>query len=199
MVLLAEASRLGLLQFCRTSEAEIERWGIPKQDSVSGLLYGAKVEYVSKPIAYGRVVTSYSRTARSLQEEFLNSITEPEFRNLCVATGAYQGKNKPLNRNQALDAFHLWCALYHNMDYFLTMDYKLIKVVSRSSRLNGRLRLVSPCELTHNIIWRSGVLKGLLVMFQAVRNARRIGRMMDIPPNAFGHRDHLCERRSKQA
>ena len=52
------------------------------------------------------------------QFKFLRSLNDERFRELQAITGAYQGEGK-INRNQLLDAFHLWCAEGNGCDLFL--------------------------------------------------------------------------------
>jgi hypothetical protein len=61
----------------------------------------------------------------------LRKLEHKRFRDLQRITGAYQGEGKP-NRNQLLDAFHLWCAEHNGSDFFLSLDFKLAKIIERS-------------------------------------------------------------------
>jgi hypothetical protein len=58
--------------------------------------------------------------------------------------GAEQGND--VNRNQLLDAFHLWCAEHRDCDYFLSLDFKLAQMTA-NSRQKLRCRVVLPSEL----------------------------------------------------
>ena len=82
---------------------------------------------------------------RAEQLHFLSSLSNSRFLELQKATGAYQG-DKPRNRNQLLDAFHFWCAEHNECDFFLTLDFKLIRVFSLS-RTTSTVRLIRPSEL----------------------------------------------------
>jgi predicted nucleic acid-binding protein len=64
-------------------------------------------------------------------------------------TGAYQGSGK-LNRNQLLDAFHIWCAEFNKCDYFLTLDFKLLNVVRKQKR-HSLVEIIKPSELVTKI------------------------------------------------
>jgi hypothetical protein len=64
-------------------------------------------------------------------------------------TGAYQGPGR-LNRNQLLDAFHLWCAEYNHCDYFLTLDFNLSKIANKQKR-RFPTEIVKPSELIERI------------------------------------------------
>jgi hypothetical protein len=45
------------------------------------------------------------------------------------------------------DAFHLWTAEVHGLDYFLTVDKKFINVMSRTLRSALHARPISPRDL----------------------------------------------------
>ncbi len=87
---------------------------------------------------------------KELQFEFLSGLHHERFMELQKLTGAHQGQRKA-NRNQLLDAFHIWCAEHSDCDYFLTMDLKLIRMVSNNRKRNLRLKLVGPSELLWEI------------------------------------------------
>jgi predicted nucleic acid-binding protein len=48
--------------------------------------------------------------------------------------------------NQLLDAFHLWSAEAAGCDYFLTLDFKLIKMMNQAPS-STPVRIVRPSEL----------------------------------------------------
>lgn len=144
--LIADAARVGKIRLSISIETLIETWGLPKLDSVEGRFFGAEITPVPAPFRSSRVIaTGQPDSVKNLQFEFLSKITDFRFLELQKATGAYQGKNG-LQRNQLLDAFHLWCAEHNRCQYFLTMDTKLAKVVARAKRAPA-LHIVSPIEL----------------------------------------------------
>lgn len=110
-------------------ETRLESWGLRNMDSQTGLFYGAEIETIDAPIQYSRVMVSAGMDADRLQYDFLARQEHPRFKELQKATGAYQGL-KPLNRNQLLDAFHFWCAEHNSCDYFLTLDFTLVHMLS---------------------------------------------------------------------
>ena len=127
-------------------ETEFETWGLPKMDSESGRFYGAPIEHVNAPIKYSRIFIGAGLDSKQLQRNFLLSITNARFKELQKVTGAYQGK-RPANSNQLLDAFQIWCAEHSECDYFLTLDFKLIRVVMKHHKRPKRLVLVKPSTL----------------------------------------------------
>lgn len=139
----------GRAKFVISAEGQYEQWGLPNLDSEIGVFYGAGVEVIEAPIQYARVMGGLGIDGREEQLRFLSSIAVPRFRELQRATGAYQGNN-PTNKNQLLDAFHLWCAEHNSCEFLLTLDFKLIRVVA-SSRIATPVRLVKPSELLREL------------------------------------------------
>jgi hypothetical protein len=146
---LAEAGKTGVVNYVIQVETLFESWGIPKMDSETGKFYDAPCEYVEAPIKYSRTLVGAGFDARDMQFRFLSSVKSKRFLELQKITGAYQGPGK-LNRNQLLDAFHLWCAEHKRCDYFLTLDFKLIKALRKQK---GRLlsEVVKPSELMNKL------------------------------------------------
>jgi hypothetical protein len=89
---------------------------------------------------YGRkIVSPFDNEDQQLL--FLKNLKHPGFEKWKKLVEAKaETKNE---RNQLMDAWHLWSADYDHCDYFLTMDYKLIRSVA--SRTNDSpLRLTAP-------------------------------------------------------
>lgn len=139
---MAKSSRLSLMV---QLETRLEAWGLPRMDSDDGPMYGAPLVAVNAPIQYGRIVVGGGESADERQLNFLRSLRAPRFLELQRATGAYQGPGR-LNRNQLLDAFHLWCAEYNRCNYFLTLDFKLQRVLEQS-RKELNTSVVRPSQL----------------------------------------------------
>ncbi len=144
--LIAELSKKKRVKFVINAETLFETWGIPDMDSQTGPFYGAPFEEVDAPIDCSRVLLGLGTDFKEKQFEFLANIKDKRFLELQKVTGAYQGKEKP-NRNQLLDAFHIWCAEYNDCKYFLTLDFKLIKVVRNNHRIRIPVKLIKPSEL----------------------------------------------------
>ncbi|BDQ34903.1 hypothetical protein [Pseudodesulfovibrio portus] len=147
---IAKMAKDGLIEIVMQDEIIFESWGLPKMDSQSGMFYGAPVSMVDAPFVYGRIVVGFGSSAKELQEKFLLNLNQKRFLQLQKATGAYQGKN-PKNINQLLDAFHIWCAEHNQCDHFLTMDYKLIKVIKSLKNNIPTVKVLSPSELLEEI------------------------------------------------
>lgn len=146
---LAEVGKHGQVKYVIQMETLFESWGIPKMDSETGKFYGAPYEVVEAPVKYGRVLFGPNLNAMERQFSFLSSIKYDRFLELQKMTGAYQGPGR-LNRNQLLDAFHIWCAEHNKCDYFLTLDFKLVNVLRRQNR-HLLVEVVKPSELVRKI------------------------------------------------
>ncbi|MFQ5957047.1 MAG: hypothetical protein ACE5KK_04680 [Candidatus Brocadiales bacterium] len=144
---LAELGKQGRVRYVTNVETLFESWGIPSMDSSTGKFYGAPCEMVDAPIKYGRIMFGGGvDDPMDAQFEFLRSIRNDRFLELQKMVGAYQGENKP-NRNQLLDAFHLWCAEHNKCDFFLTLDFKLIRVLRNNRKRALGVEVFKPSEL----------------------------------------------------
>lgn len=142
---IASLAKNGRIHCVVQFETQFELCGLPKTDSTEGRFYGAPVRRVSAPFEYGRVVFAAGERPRDSQFQFLASLTDERFLELQRITGGYQGRGK-VQRNQVLDAFHLWCAEHNGCNFFLSLDFKLQKVVARSKK-KPQLSIVRPSEL----------------------------------------------------
>lgn len=143
---LADLAKYNQVEYLIQTETLFESWGLPNMDSSTGKFYGAPYKAVDAPITYGRVMIGGLEDPGEMQFEFLKGIRAERFLELQRITGAYQGEGK-LNRNQLLDAFHLWCAEHNKCDYFLTLDFKLIRVLGQNQKKQLPVRAVRPSEL----------------------------------------------------
>jgi hypothetical protein len=146
---LADLGRRGVIDFFANIETRVESWGLPKMDSETGLFYGAPLRMVEAPIQYSRILFNASRNARDDQFRFLDSLGNKRLLEWQKATGAYQG-TLARNHNQLLDAFQLWCAEHNCCKFFLTLDFKLIRVL-RSGKHKSPLEALRPSELLRRL------------------------------------------------
>jgi len=58
---------------------------------------------------------------------------------------------KGVSDNQLLDAFHLWSAETNDMDYFLTVDRKFIRVMTQSKSIDLPCLPISPSQLMEKL------------------------------------------------
>lgn len=141
----AALAAAGLVIFQISIETQVELSGLPDMDSETGYFYGAAREIVKPPVRYSRTLYGGPEHWKEAQYNFLRSLEHERFLELQKITGAYQGKRK-VNRNQLLDAFHLWCAEYNGSDFFLSLDFKLARVIERS-KSKPTVAVVRPSQL----------------------------------------------------
>ena len=136
----------GLVIFVITIETQVEISGLPDLDSETGYFYRAECKIVDAPVKYSRILYGgRPDDSRQAQFNFLCSLKNKRFFELQRITGAYQGKGK-VNRNQLLDAFHLWCAEHNGCDFFLSLDFTLAKVIEKSKG-KPKVPVVRPSQL----------------------------------------------------
>ena len=149
--MVAALGTAGTVEFVQTVESLYETWGLPSLDSESGRFYGAPIRLLKDiPFEYSRVFGGAGIDGEKEQMRFLLGIKQPRFEALKRALGAFQGRDLPANRNQLLDAFHLWCAELAECTYFLTLDFKLQKVLRRS-KIETPVQVVHPSQLLQAI------------------------------------------------
>jgi hypothetical protein len=167
--MLAYAGISELLKFYIHREVSLETWGLPGMSSPSGRFFNCPLEEVPDPIApQSRIIAGGSKDFKEYTLDFLCSVKHPRFTELAKMAGAYQGETKPLNLNQALDAYHIWCAESANMSYFLTMDYKLGKVVDRS-KIKTAVSIVTPDQLLRAVIPKFGFVGATKFLWKGYR------------------------------
>jgi hypothetical protein len=174
--MLAYGGISGHLKFHIHREVDLETWGLPGMASASGRFFGCPIHEVVDPISpKSRLIIGGSKKFKEHILDFLGGIRQPRFAELTKMTGAYQGTDKPLNLNQALDAYHIWCAECAGMNYLLTMDYKLQKVVG-TSKIKTPVAIKTPEQLLWEVLPRLGVFGGIKYMWQGYRFAKpRVG------------------------
>jgi hypothetical protein len=147
---IAKLAKQSRLQVVMNLETKLETWGLPRMASKTGEFYGAHIKHVDAPIKYERIIMGLGFDLKKAQYEFMKDIPNKRFLQLQKEIGAYQGKNKT-NHNQLLDAYHIWCAEHNQCDFFLTLDFKLIKIVNKSKSASIKPILVTPSELLDKI------------------------------------------------
>jgi len=147
---LAEFGKQGTVRYFIHTETVFESWGLPKmRGNTTGRFYGAPIESAASPVQYSRVMIGYyTQDPKEMQFDFLSGLNYKRFNELQRMTGAYQGPGK-LDQNQLLDAFNIWCAEHNGCDFFLTLDFKLIRVVESSHKQT--IRLVKPSKLLKHL------------------------------------------------
>jgi hypothetical protein len=90
----------GLAIFQISIETQVEIGGIPDLDSETGYFYRADRQIAAAPVRYSRVLFGGIQDWWEGQYTFLSSLKHERFLQLQRITGAYQGLDKNVNRNQ---------------------------------------------------------------------------------------------------
>lgn len=170
--ILAHAGIIGHIKFIDSVEILMESAGLPGMASASGKFFGCPVERVKTPVDSTRVWLGGGRSADEWANSFVKAIHHPRYLELCKLTGAYQGQDCPLNLNQALDALHIWTAEAAYADAFLTMDYKLIKMIQNGRKKRVSLKAVSPGELLKDLLYSLGLIGSVSFLAKSFRFAK---------------------------
>jgi len=96
-------------------------------------------------VKYSRILYGGIEHPVEAQLRFLSSLKDRRFLELQRITGAYQGQGK-INRNQLLDAFHLWCSEHNRCDFLLSLDFQLAGMIERG-KSKPLVRVVRPSQL----------------------------------------------------
>jgi hypothetical protein len=144
---IANLGKDGKIEFCTNAENNIELLCLPKTwGGTKTCFEGMKINKVSSPVSYERLLGSACITPKEAQFQFLQSIKDERFQFLQRKVGAHQGENA-FNRKQLLDAFYIWCAEYNNCDFYLTLDFKLINYFKNQPEGLIKTRILRPSEL----------------------------------------------------
>lgn len=146
---LAKEGRITLLMH---QEVLFELMGLPRAMGGGPKFYGAPIKNVEGAFQYSRI--AFDGTGRDYQYEFLSRVEHPRFKELQRACGAFQCLNKPLHRNQLLDAFHILCAESASATYFLTLDDSLIRVLTGGSLRKTTVTPINPKRLLITLVCR---------------------------------------------
>ncbi|MCL5669600.1 MAG: hypothetical protein M1392_06535 [Gammaproteobacteria bacterium] len=148
---IAALAKEGKIHLVMHQEVLFELMGLPRATG-GPRFYGAPIEKVEGPFQYSRTVVD--GTDHDYQYEFLSRVEHPRFKELQRACGAYQGQNKPLQRNQLLDAFHILCAESASATHFLTLDDSLIRVLTNQSPRKTTVTPITPKRLLVSLVCR---------------------------------------------
>jgi len=158
--MLAFSGLQGHGMFWTHKEVDMETWGIPGMNNIHGLFYNCPINKLPSPEGERcRIIAGGNKKFDEHTLDYLSNIEDKRYKEICKFTGGFQGKGKPMNRNQALDAYHLWCAEYSQMDYFVTMDYKLIKIIINNKKADLELKIVNPKNLFQEILKSIGIVR----------------------------------------
>jgi hypothetical protein len=144
--LVAKKIKSGHFTAVTHSETLLESWGIPNMDSEGGRFYGAPVGNCACPVVYERIIIGGTTSPETMQLNFLSRIKEARFVEIQKVVGAHQGEGV-YHSNQLLDAFAIWCAEHAKCNAFLSLDYKLARVIQSDRKNRIKLPVLRPSEL----------------------------------------------------
>lgn len=115
--------------------------------------YGADITYANRPPEFNTLFAcpgwfNFGPTENQFHN-FLHRLENPRFLELAKYAGALQGKKD--NYNQLADAYFLWCAEENNVDYFLTLDFKLKRSIENARRLSYTPKVVTASQLLEEL------------------------------------------------
>ncbi len=169
---IADLAKNGRIELYEDTEMQVESMGLPRISSVSGRFHGAPIKLATPPLIYSRIIIgpSYFGSPYELSLDFFKGISDKRFKEIQKVTGAYQGKDH-YNLNQLIDAFLIWSAEHNQCDYFLTLDFTLIKIVNHDKKERVCIKLVRPSELLQILGTRNpnnAILRGRI--FRSLRS-----------------------------
>jgi hypothetical protein len=155
-------------------EVLLELMKLPRVIGDGPRFYGAPMRKIQGPFRYGRVVADTSTVDH--QYEFLSRVKHSQFKELQKACGAFQGNDRPLNRRQLIDAFHVLCAESAGANYFLTLDDSLIRTLGSRKTPATPVVPITPTRLLVHLVsrhptWLWSVLKERI---RIARSGRRL-------------------------
>lgn len=166
--MMARLAKKKQMEFYTHHEARWELFSLPIKIGRS-VFDDVEIKSVADPFPY-----SYSKglsDGSERQYKFLSEIKDQRFLEIQRAVGAYQGPRNPRQRNQLLDAFHILCAERSGLEFFVTMDCKLIKLWSHRNQSKSTIRVVSPSGFLG--VWRgSNPIRWLALVLSASREAK---------------------------
>jgi hypothetical protein len=145
--------------------------------------YGVPLQEVEDPFPCDRVIVD--GTGVDHQTAFFSQVRHQRFLALQRACGAFQGADRPPQRNQLMDAFHILCAEQGGATFFLTLDDRLIRTLKARRVPVTSVIPITPTRLIESLLcthptWLWCVLK------EGVRLARSTRRLGDPVQDALG-------------
>lgn len=108
------------------------------------LFYGVKIKTIPPPFEYDRIIVHWQDTRQDIdrhRENILGTKRDQRFNQLKDALGA----------NKNADAFHIYSAEKAGLDYYLTMDRKLINSIRNQRGVTFNIKVLYPSEFVAEI------------------------------------------------
>lgn len=158
------------IQLVVSDEVCFEAMGVPRVDFT----------YFNAPL--GRAISPAMHAGMTIDgsgvghlHNALCGIRDKRFVELQKLAGAYQGADVRPQRNQLLDAYHIWTGEVAGADYLLTHDEKLVRMW-KSSRRAGSCQPIDAEPLIRQLLTRNPSF--IWVILKEARHIRRSGRRL---------------------
>jgi hypothetical protein len=139
---LAELIRLGRFEPYINTEVDFEFAWLELISSELSFFHGVSLRKLLDPFSYSRIVASSYHTGKELdelREHVFAADFDQRFNEIKQAAGG----------NKNADAFHILSAERAGVEYFVTVDRKLINSLRHQRRVQLGVKVVYPSELLH--------------------------------------------------
>lgn len=145
--LIAKLAARKKIELLTQLESILEFGRLPDTDCPLGRFFGAPITTVNGPKPWYRVIADGRDLKTDHQFNYLRSHPDQRYKQLQIAVGVKPNASPRRIRNQMLDAWHIRCAEEANANYFLTVDYSLIRHLEGHRRFPPTVKVVTPTEL----------------------------------------------------
>lgn len=111
---------------------------------IGNLLNGVKIDYIEPPYYHARVLGGLG-----LSKQQLSRLRDSCFKNCKIAR--FVKIRAVLGNNKDADAYHIYSAEKARIDYFMTMDKKLVNSVRSQNRVKFVVEILYPSELVQKL------------------------------------------------
>lgn len=120
-----------------------------KSKAIGNLLNGVKIEYLEPPYFHARILGGLG-----LSKQQLSNLRDSSFEN-CKSERFVEIKSA-LGGNKDADAYHIYSAEKGEIDYFLTMDKKLVNSARSQKKVRFATEILYPSELAKRMAFTEG-------------------------------------------
>lgn len=111
---------------------------------IGNLLNGVIIEYIEPPYYHARVLGGLG-----LSKQQLTNLRDSSFKN--CKTSRFVEIKSALGNNKDADAYHIYSAEKAGVNYFLTLDKKLVNSVRSQKKVKFLVEILYPSELVKTI------------------------------------------------
>lgn len=161
---LVEMARTEKLMICHEVELDLELMHSTSSRElkrINSLLSGVKLHRVESPFKHARILAGWGVTkecADNMRQEMLD---------FAIANYSRIGDiHEAIGGNKKADAYHIWTTECADVEFFVSMDKKLVNSARNQRKVPFRIEIVYPMELIN----RLGLETESLVCRRASRN-----------------------------